>query len=196
VALAGQNGILIADNDNGAIREITQAPMVGVRFMPRAPNGKHGWYTRAPMIAVAVNTINTTIVCVVDPGQAPPVFAAFAPGCRFARGFEQFRRNGTHTIYASAENTFDDPQNPVKATFKVDITRPKLSCLHEPSFRLDQSKAKVHALLRDAVSGPAVTEVSVSADVSHAGRHTVKVRGVNRAGLSGRVVCPYIVRRP
>jgi hypothetical protein len=195
LALAPQNGVLIADSDNGAIREITQPPVSTIEFMPRKPNGKHGWYTKPPSIALATTAINTVTACVVDPGQAPPVFAAFAPGCRFARGFAKFTRNGVHTIYAASENPFGDQQNVMKVNFKIDTTRPKLTCRHEPSFKLHQRKAKVLATLKDTISGPASAKVAASANTKRPGRHTVKVRGVSVAGLSGKVVCPYFVRR-
>lgn len=194
VAVTDRGGILIADDDNGAIREITQPPTSVIELVPGKPNGRHGWYTRPPLIAVAVTILHPTIACVVDPAQAPPVFAAIAPGCEFASGFVRFALNGTHTIYAATENTFGDQQNPVSVTFKLDTKRPKLTCRYEPSFSLDQSKAVVLATLRDTVSGPASKRVMAIASTTRAGRHTVRIRGRNVAGLWGSVVCPYFVR--
>jgi hypothetical protein len=135
---------------------------------------------------------------VLDPGQAPPVFGAIAPGCAYAGG-AVVTTDGAHTIYAASENSFGDQENPVSLAFKVDTTPPKITCggtpgAKEPVFTYRQGGAAVAATLSDSVSGPATLAVLAHPSTLTLGAHRASVRGSNLAGVSKTVNCPYFVR--
>jgi len=197
VAETPSGGILIADENNGAIREITQPSSTLISIVPFQPNGRNGWYRTDPEL-FATATENAKLSCVLDPGQAPPAFGAIAPGCAYAGG-ATVTADGTHTLYAASENSFGDQENPVSLTFKVDTTPPKITCgatpaAKEPVFTYGQSGATVSGVLSDAVSGPASLGVLAHVGTRTLGSHKADVRGSNLAGISKTVKCPYFVR--
>jgi hypothetical protein len=193
VTVTNQNVILIADDNNGAIREITQPSVSMFSITPSRPNGRHRWYTRDPIVSVN-STRSNTINCVLDPIQAPPAFAAMVPGCTYAGAGAPIIMDGIHTLYAASQNIFGDQENPVSITFKVDATPPTITCDRKPVFRYGQRTAEVTAVLKDAVSGPASRRLKVRVNTHRLGAHKARVRGRNRAGLSTTVQCPYVVR--
>jgi hypothetical protein len=190
-------GILIADQNNGAIREITQPSSTLLSLVPFKPNGRNGWYKTDPQLFATANE-NATLSCVLDPGQAPPAFGAIAPGCPYAGG-AVVTANGTHTIYAASENSFGDQENPVSLTFKVDTTPPKITCgvtasATEPVFTYGQPSVSVPGVLSDSVSGPPTLAVVAQPSTLTLGAHKANLRGSNLAGISKTVKCPYFVR--
>jgi hypothetical protein len=196
VAPTLQNGFLIADDSNGAIREITQPSVSTISFSPLQPNGTNGWYTVNPTIFVSATQNATTISCVLDPGQAPPAFAAIAPGCAYTGNGGPATGDGTHTIYVASENSFGDQEIPISATFKVDTTKPKITCGKEPVFSLHKKHAKVTATLTDSVSGPASQTLSAGVGTGQLYGEKADVKGANLAGISATVKCSYFVRAP
>jgi hypothetical protein len=185
------SGILIADGNNGAIREVTESPVSTIRLQPARPNGAQGWYKTDPTVTVT-STEGAASACELDPIEAPPAYGALPPGCQYSPG-EPFLGDGIHTIFAAAENGFGDQEVPESLTFKVDATPPSVTCPKKPVFRYGQ-KAQLTAVLKDAVSGPAKRSLKVRPDTHRAGSQTVKVRGTNRAGVSATVKCDYSVR--
>jgi hypothetical protein len=197
VAETPSGGILIGDDFNGAIREITQPSSTLIELVPFQPNGRNGWYKTDPQLFVTPNE-NATVSCVLDPGQAPPAFGAIAPGCAYAGG-GLVTTDGTHTIYAASQNSFGDQENPVSLTFKIDVTPPKITCgtatgATEPVFNYGQSNATVPGILTDSVSGPASLAVLADASTLSLGAHQANVRGSNLAGVSKTVKCSYFVQ--
>jgi hypothetical protein len=187
-------GILIADDNNGAIREITQAPMTTIKIQPARPNGAQGWYKTDPYLTVADPTASAS-ACEFDPLQAPPAYGAITSGCVFLGDGAFFTENGIHTVYAASENGFGDEENPLSLTFKLDATPPKITCPKKPPvFSFGQKKAKLTATLKDSVSGPRSRTLTVRPDTRRRGSRTIKVRGTNNAGVSSTVPCRYTVR--
>jgi len=195
VAPTLQNGILIADDNNSAIREITQPSVSTITFSPLTPNGANGWYTIDPTVFVSATQNATSISCVLDPAQAPPAFAAIAPGCAYTGDGGTVSGDGTHTIYVASENSFGDQENPISATIKVDTAKPKITCAKkEPVFSLHKKNAKVTATLTDSVSGPASQTLSARAGTGELYAEKANVKGTNFAGVSTSVQCPYFIR--
>ena len=192
VASDGDGGILVADEDNNRIREITLAPDVTITLSPAAPNGSDGWYV-TPVTASVTTDEGATLYCELDPAQAPPAFAAFVPGCPFAGTGGQITGNGTHTVYAAGENLLGDDSLPVSASVNIDVSPPTITCATPPSFVFGTAGAQVTATLSDGVSGPAAQTLAVPADTSALGTGTVRVDGANDAGISTVTTCPYTV---
>jgi hypothetical protein len=186
-------GILIADDNNGAIREITQAPTTTIKIQPAHPNGARGWYKTDPYVTVS-STGGGTSACEFDPLQAPPAYGAITSGCVFIGNGAFFTEDGTHTFYAASENGFGDDENPISLTFNVDATPPRITCPKKPTFRYGK-KAELTAVLKDSVSGPAKRSLKVRPNTRRKGAQTVRVRGTNLAGVSATVKCAYSVRR-
>jgi len=192
VAPTINGGILIADDSNNAIREITLAPVSTVTLTPSSPNGRNGWYTTKPQVYVSA-TEDATVACVLDPGQAPPVYAAIVPGCTYAVGGSVISGNGPHTLYVASENSFGDDENPISVALKLDTTRPTVTCKALQSFRYGQRNAIVSATLRDGVSGPAKRGLVFRVNTHRPGTRKVTMRGTDLAGLRGSARCKYRV---
>jgi hypothetical protein len=75
----------------------------------------------------------------------------------------------------------------------VDLTDPMVSCGAAPVFLLGQPGAMVGATVSDDGSGAVAPTVSVPADTSVVGRHTVPVTGQDKAGRTTTVQCAYTV---
>lgn len=192
VASGGLTGILVADDNSGSIREITQAAVSTAYFTPASPNGANGWYTVDPLMWI-VATESASVSCIMDPNAAPTVFAAIPPGCTWTGG-ALVRQNGVHTLWMASEDSFADYEVPTSITVKVDTVPPTLTCDKEPSFFRDARSAKVHAHLTDSISGPTSATVKAKANTKRPGTHKVRITGTNAAGLRAAVRCPYIVR--
>ena len=77
----GVGDFLVADENDGAIREVTTPPTTSVTLGPASQLGKNGWYVNSPITATVTTTEGAKISCEVDPPAPPPVFAAIPPGC-------------------------------------------------------------------------------------------------------------------
>ncbi len=185
-------GILIADQDNDRIREITIPPVATITLSPSAPNGSGGWYV-TPVTATVSTTEGATINCELDPVAPPPVFEAILPGCSFTGAGASITGNGGHSFYAAAENVLGDDGDVVDATMKIDVGPPPITCGASPSFPFATAGAKLTATLADAVSGPASEMLSVPVHTSTLGPQTVQVAGENNAGTAAVKSCPYTV---
>jgi hypothetical protein len=208
-APSADGGILIGDGNNGAVREITTAPVSTITLQPAAPNGSDGWYSSVKALVTSpvegLSSSITTVAgpglsCELDPTEPPPAFAAIVPGCPFEFP-AAVSGNGTHTLYAASENTFGDQENPVSVTFKIDSSPPTLTCGRAPLFARGTKNARVLATLTDRVSGPSSERVSARVSTSRLGKRTVVLRAANNAGIRGSKRCRYNVvarkrRRP
>jgi hypothetical protein len=185
-------GILVADLDNGLVREITVPPHSTITLNPPAPNGRNGWYVTDPSAAVST-TERATISCELDPPQAPPAFAAITPGCPYTGAGATIKGNGPHTLYAAGENTFLDQELPVSASFNVDVGSPRIMCATPPSFAYGTAAARVTAILSDPVAGPAAQVLSRRVSTTSLGQRIARLSGRNNAGTAGSADCMYTV---
>jgi hypothetical protein len=185
-------GVLIADEDNGVIREMTLAAVSTVSLSPASPNGGSGWYTSAPTAKVSA-TQGATVNCIVDPPQAPPAFGAIPAGCPFSGSGASVTGDGVHTIYAASMNSFGDQELPVAFIIKVDTTPPRVRCNGHPMFLAGAKHARVSATVSDQISGPANPTISARANTSRVGVHRADLEGANNAGFTILTICSYTV---
>ncbi len=188
VSPLSNGNILIADENNNRIREITAPPTSYIYLDPLAPNGANGWYTVDPLVSVGANQA-ASVSCVIDPAQAPPSYGAINPGCSpfDATG------NGTHTLWAAAQNSFGDQENPISATFKIDVGAPTVTCPARQVFQYGATSDQVAGTLSDSVSGPASEPLVEPADTHKIGAQHVTLSGTNNAGTAGSSACAYFV---
>ena len=184
--------LLIADEDDGLIREITLPSVSTFSLSPSAPNGSNGWYTSSVTAKVSANE-GATVSCILDPPIAPPAFGAIPPGCAFTGSGGTVTGDGIHTLYAASMNSFADQEDPVSAVVMIDTTPPRLTCNGQPSFRAGARNAKVTATVTDAISGPVSPVVSARANTSSVGLHRVILHGANNAGFGLDLFCIYTV---
>ena len=184
-------GVLIADGDNGLIREMTFAAVSTVSLSPALASGGNGWYTSAPTAKVSA-TQSATVNCIIDSPQAPPAFGAIPAGCPFSGSGGSVTGDGIHTLWAASMNSFGDQELPVAFTIKVDTTPPRVRCNGRPSFPAG-SRHRVSATVTDQISGPVKPIVSVRANTSRLGVHRALLAGRNQAGFLLDVFCNYVV---
>lgn len=186
------SGVLIADQGNNVIREMTLAAVSTVSLSPASPNGGNGWYTSAPTAKVKASQ-GATVNCTLDPTIAPPVFAAIPPGCSFTGAGASVSGDGIHMLYAASMNSFGDQELPVTFVIKVDTKPPRVRCNGHPVFQAGARHARVRATVSDQISGPASPIVSVHANTSHVGVHHADIAGANNAGFTLDTICSYTV---
>jgi hypothetical protein len=186
-------GILVADQDNDRVREITIPPAVTIELNPGSPNGSAGWYVTNPVASVS-STQGATINCELDPPAAPPAFGAIPPGCPFLGLGTTISGNGSHDLYAAAQNAFGDQDLPLSVQVNIDVGAPRITCGAAPSFPFGTAGAQVTATLSDSVSGPAAGVLTAAADDSSSiGPHKVSLSGANNAGTAATATCSYTV---
>ena len=134
-------GVLVADQDNGVIREITIPPVTSIALSPASPTGSNGWYVSPVTVSVST-TENSTISCELDPSAAPVAYGAIPAGCA---GVGAISANGSHTFWAASQNAFDDSDSPASVTVKIDIGQPKITCPEGVTFPYGTSGATVSA---------------------------------------------------
>ncbi len=191
-SLLPNGNLLIADEDNNLIREVTLPSVSTVTLSPSFPNGDNGWYTSS-VTATVTATEGATINCTLDPGAAPPVFAAMQSGCSFTGKGGAVSGNGVHNLYAASMNSFGDQEVPIDAVVKIDTTPPTVACNGTPSFRAGTRHATVSATITDTVSGPAAPTISAPAKTSLLGSQGVWLVGENNAGVPDQVFCKYTI---
>jgi hypothetical protein len=191
VSPLANGNILIADDNNDRIREITLPPVSTIALKPSSPNGNNGWYVTDPTVTVSADESAMT-QCELDPAAAPPAYGAIEPGCPYA-GTGATVTDGMHTVYAASQNAFGDQENPISLSFKVDATPPTIACSAEPVFEYGDQTAQVLGTLSDAVSGPASATITQWAYTGSFGMHNVQLTGTNNAGLWNVYYCPYFV---
>lgn len=184
---------LIADEDNGAIREVTIPSVSSFTVGPASALGANGWYVNPPATVVVAATEGAKINCELDPPQAPPAFAAIPAGCAFTGSGGPVTANGVNTLYAASANKAGDDENPVSVTIDIDTSTPTMTCVSVPAFGLGARHAQVSATVADSVSGPVTPLVRTGVSRSQAGPHTATLSGSNMAGTTSYAYCPYTV---
>ncbi len=184
--------ILIADQENGLIREITIPSVSSFKLSPSSPNGTNGWYISDPTLSVTA-TQKASIQCELDPVQAPPAYGAIQPGCPLTGSGSTITTNGVHTAYAASQNSFGDQENPVSLSIKVDTASPTITCNGDPEFPFGDLTATVTATLSDSISGPQSEPLSAPVPATDLGAQTAALGGTNDAGTPGARQCPYSV---
>jgi hypothetical protein len=193
VSPLANGNILIADQDNDRIREVTIPSVSTLTVSPSTPSGGGGWYVLPATVTVSA-TEKATIQCELDPAQAPAVYGAIAPGCPLLGSGSAISTNGAHMVYAASQNSFGDQERPISLTVKLDVGPPTVTCTTpEPIFPFGDPTAQVDGTLSDSVSGPASEPLTTSADTSSLGPQTTTVSGTNVAGTWGLADCPYFV---
>jgi hypothetical protein len=192
-SLLPNGNMLIADEDNDRIREVTIPSVSGISMSPSLPNGSNGWYTSSVTATVTASE-GATINCILDPPAAPPAFGAIPTGCPFSvKGGSTISGDGVHNLYAASMNSFGDQEDPVSAVVMIDTTPPRLTCNGQLSFQAGARNARVTATVTDAISGPVSPVVSARANTSNVGLHRVTLHGVNNAGFGLDLFCIYTV---
>ena len=188
VSQLSNGNVLIADQNNDRIREITIPPVSTVSFSPASPNGNNGWYTSAVTAKVKA-TESAKVNCIFDPPAVPTVFGEIPSGCSAL----SISGDGFHTVYAASMNSFGDQENPIDAVVKIDTTPPVVTCNGNPSFRAGRRHAVVTATVTDQISGPVAPIVSAPANTSSVGTHDATLVGLNNAGALLDISCSYHV---
>ena len=184
-------GILIADEGNGAIREITEPSVSYFAITPSAPNGKDGWYVTAPDLTVGATQL-ATVQCELNPPEAPPAYGAILTVCPYSPT-DAALPDGTDTIWAASQNGFGDQENPISATYKVDTTPPTIKCASPLQAFAYGERTKLTATLTDSLSGPSSKALAVHVSTKVVGAGRARVTGADNAGKSQTVTCHYDV---
>ena len=86
-------------------------------------------------------------------------------------------------------------QSSESVTIKRDATPPVLTCAAaNPAFGVGQAGQRVSVTVTDGLSGPAADTASAPADTSTAGARTAQITGLDNAGNSAVISCPYTVQ--
>jgi hypothetical protein len=192
-SIAPAGSLLIADQDNGAIREVTIPPATTITLSPAAPNGTNGWYTSAVKVKITAVAASKT-GCYLDPGGVPTVFGELLSPCAYTKG-ASVSGLGPHTVYAASENKFGDVEDTVaSASFQIDTTTPVMSCVGDPSYPVTpDGVGQLHATVFEGVSGVTDPIAFENVDTSIIGSHTAPVTGTSVAGTTTTIYCPYTV---
>ncbi len=99
-------------------------------------------------------------------------------------------------LYAASKDVAGNVETPVSAAFYIDKTPPTVTCGPTPVFFMGGMGGSVSASVTDATSGPAVSPISASVtadDVATPGTKSKSLTGLDHAGNSTTVGCPYVV---
>jgi hypothetical protein len=192
VSSLANGNILIADEDNNRIRELTTAAVSTFSVAPSSPDGSDGWYVSYPVVTVTASQ-KASFQCELDPTQAPSAYGEIEPGCPYTGFGQAVTTNGGDVIYAASKNSFGDLENPVSLPLNVDTEPPTVTCSGDPTFAFGDASAQVIGTLSDSVSGPASKPLTAPASTSSVGSLTATLSGANNAGLPASAQCPYYV---
>jgi hypothetical protein len=187
--------LLIADGDDGAIREVTIPPVTTIALGPASAQGANGWWVY-PVTATVSTTEGATTSCELDPAAPPPAFAAITTGCPYTGAGAPITANGVHTLYAASVNAAGDQEIPVSVTVRYDNSAPIVTCERRPTFRRGTRHARVLARVSDPFSGPSSPVVAATVPTSRLGSHVAWVKGSDNAGIAAYAQCRYTVVAP
>jgi len=176
----------------------TTPPTTTTALAPATPNGQNDWYVSKVHATVSAadepggSGVSETR-CALDPVTVPVSFADLPAGCAYTGTGADVTADGQHVLYAASKDNAGNTETPVKQAFKLDATRPAVTCATAPSFRLNQADATVTASVSDATSGPVQTQVSAAADTGGVGAKTANVTGKDLAGKQTTSACAYSV---
>jgi hypothetical protein len=178
---------------------VPPVPVTTVALAPAAPDGQNGWYktlVHATVSAVGLGVPVSATRCVFDPSGSVPGFDALPAACPFTGAGMTINGDGKHIIYAASVNAAGEKEGLVVKAIDVDTTPPTVTCATAPTFLLGATGAVVTATVADATSGPASATVSAGANTSSSGTRSIPLTGMDNAGNSTTVSCPYIVAAP
>jgi hypothetical protein len=183
----------------GSIYAFGSFPSTAISIAPAAPSGSNGWYVHPVSLAVSASDLDSTVTairCVLDPGAAPIGFGALPAACAFLAPGAAVTANGMHALFAAAANAAGYTAAPASQPFKIDTVAPRVKCSPTPNFVLKRRGGLVAARVTDATSGPAAPIVAKRANISRAGKKSVKLTGRDNAGNAASVKCRYTVVAP
>jgi hypothetical protein len=184
--------------DAGSVYAFGSFPSTAISIAPATPSGSNGWYVHPVSLAVSASDLDLTVTairCALDPAAAPIVFGGLPATCAFLAA-ARVSANGSHALFASAANTAGYTSSPVSRSFKIDTVAPRVKCVPTPNFVLKGKRGLVAARVTDATSRPAAPIVAKRANVSRAGRKSLKLTGLDNAGNAKTVTCHYTVVAP
>jgi hypothetical protein len=146
---------------------------------PSAPSEETGWYVTAPTVSFSCADATYGIAsCLADGYTGPSV----------TLGESAAPQTVTGTAIGNAGSVAYDSVSGLA----VDLSDPAVTCL-AATFLAGQAAATVSATVADAVSGPQASSVSAPVSTATAGSVSVDITGLDRAGRSATVACPYTV---
>ena len=156
-----------------ALRRTDTTPPV-VKSTVTGSQGLNGWYRGN--VGVSWTKTDAQSAILVSTGCAPTTISSDTAGT---------------TLTCSATSAGGTTTQSV--TVKRDATPPTLTCFGGP-FLLNEKNAKVGVTVTDGLSGPLVPSVTiVGVDTSTAGRRSVTLAGVDKAGNIATTSCSYLV---
>jgi hypothetical protein len=176
----------------------TTPPVTTIALSPSAADGQNGWYVSKVHATVSAaheqggSGVGETR-CALDPASVPGTFADLPAGCAYSGAGADVTADGEHVFYAASKDVAGNTETPVKKAFKLDATKPTVTCATAPSLLLNQADATVAATVTDATSGPVQTQVSAAADTSSVGAKSADATGKDLAGNQVRASCAYRV---
>src|SRR5438874_1845692 len=111
------------------------APTSVVTLDPVSPNGSNGWYRSPVGVTVTASEVDDTVIatnCGLDPVTAPTSFGDIPSGCAYSTK-TSVSTAGSHTVYAASQDSHNNQETPVSASFKIDATRPTVQLTDCPS---------------------------------------------------------------
>jgi hypothetical protein len=146
---------------------------------PATPDGQSGWYVSAPTVRFSCADATYGIAsCLADGYSGPSVTLG--------------ERGGPQTVTATAISNAGSLANDSVAGLGVDLSDPTVMC-RSAAFLVGQAGATVSATVADSISGPQASSVSASVSTATAGSFSIGLTGVDLAGRSVTVACPYTV---
>ena len=141
--------------------------------------GTNGWYRSNVAVSWTVTDNESPIVS--TEGCDPSTVAADTAGTSFT---------------CTATSAGQGGPGSGSVTVKRDTAPPTMSCGQAPTFELGQFPAPVSATVTDSLSGALYASVSKQVPTSTVGAKTTVLTGVDKAGNSQNVTCPYSVVVP
>ena len=174
-------------------------PTTTIALNPTSPNGNNGWYTSQVGVSISATDDSSGVAetrCELDSSSTPASFDDLpSTTCAYLDPGANVTSEGEHTVYAASVDNDGNEEDPVSASFKIDMTGPTVTCPTNPipTFTLGSTGNQVTATVGDAVSGPVSTTATAAAPASSVGVHGVNVTGEDNAGNTTTTSCSYLV---